>query len=128
MRRALKRGNLLAAEATLGEVGRPTLDELLELTGLICANQPARGRCAAARFLELYLGATSPTIEEANLVGSLLAALGSSRHQQALTSLQDMLQATTSARSVSDVGSAQADASGAEALGRPARVRPPRAG
>ncbi len=38
-RRAIERGNLLVAETTLRELGRPTLGELLELTILIAARR-----------------------------------------------------------------------------------------
>src|SRR5438105_1166489 len=38
-RRTLERGNLLVAEATLGEIGRPSLEDLVELTALMCVKQ-----------------------------------------------------------------------------------------
>jgi len=91
-RRALERGNLLVAETTLRAIGRPTEEELLLLTALICRKQPQRGRRVAARFLERYLQHVSDaSIDDAALVATLLAALGGSRHEQALTALLDMV-------------------------------------
>jgi hypothetical protein len=90
-RRAIERDNLLIAETTLRELGRPSAEELLLLTALICRRQPERGRRVAARFLERYLATTAgATIEDAALVASLLAALGGQRHEQALAALLDM--------------------------------------
>jgi hypothetical protein len=90
-RRAIDHGNLLVAEMTLRELGRPSSEELLLLTALICQKQPERGRRVAARFLERYLATTAGvTIEDAALVASLLAALGGPHHEQALVALLDM--------------------------------------
>lgn len=79
------------AETTLSELGRPSLEELLLLTALICQKQPERGRRVAARFLSRYVdSAGHATIDEAALVTSLLAALGGPHHEQALAALLDM--------------------------------------
>jgi hypothetical protein len=79
------------AETTLRELGRPTTEELLLLTALICERQPERGRRVAARFLLRYLEQTrDATIEEASVIAALLTALGGSRHEQALAALLDM--------------------------------------
>jgi hypothetical protein len=93
-RRALERGNLLIAETTLREIGRPTTEELLLLTALICQKQPERGGRVAARFLVRYLECTpNAEIDDAALVSSLLAALGGKRHAQALAALLEMTEA-----------------------------------
>jgi L-alanine-DL-glutamate epimerase-like enolase superfamily enzyme len=106
-RRAIERSNLIAAEATLRELGRPSLGELLLLTALICRKQPARGRRVAARFLERYLQQEPDvTIEDAAAVASLLAALGGRRHDQALAALLGMTGRASSARDTSGVRSA----------------------
>jgi hypothetical protein len=56
--RAIERGNLLVAEATLrAELPRPTLTDLLELTALIASKQPQRFSRVAARWLQKYLEA-----------------------------------------------------------------------
>jgi hypothetical protein len=76
------------AETTLREIGRPSTEELLLLTALICEQQPDRGRRVAARLLERYLAQTTDaSIDDAALIAALLAALGGPRHQQALTAL-----------------------------------------
>jgi hypothetical protein len=58
-RRALDRGNLLAAEATAKEIGRLSLSEALELTLLIARKEPCRhprgSRCSAERSFNRLL-------------------------------------------------------------------------
>lgn len=106
-RRAIERQNLLVAETTLRELGRPTTEELLLLTALICLKQPERGRRVAARLLERYLAETPQiTIDDASLVASLLAALGGPRHAQALAALLDMTRRASSTTRAADVRSA----------------------
>jgi hypothetical protein len=79
------------AETTLRELGRPSTEELLLLTALICERQPERGRRVAARLLLRYLEQTPDvTIEDAAVIAALLTALGGSRHEQALAALLDM--------------------------------------
>jgi hypothetical protein len=53
--RAIERRNLLVAETTLRELGRPTLRELLELTILIAERDPRRYSRVSARWLVRYL-------------------------------------------------------------------------
>jgi hypothetical protein len=90
-RRAIERDNLLVAETTLRELGRPSAEELLLLTALICRRQPDRGRRVAARFLERYLESTpGARIDDASPVAALLVRLGGRRHDQALAALLDM--------------------------------------
>jgi hypothetical protein len=82
---------------TLREIGRPSSEELLLLTPLICRKQPERGRRVAARFLERWLGGVPErSIDDAALVASLLSALGGPRHEQALAALLDMTEGVSS--------------------------------
>jgi hypothetical protein len=88
-RRAVERGNLLVAETTLRELGRPTLEELLELTILIAARDPRRHGRVAARFLLRYLEEHDrATIDEAALVAASLAALSGSAAAPAAETLR----------------------------------------
>jgi hypothetical protein len=88
-RRAIERRNLLVAETTLRELGRPTLEELLELTILIAERDPPRHARVSARWLQRYLEAREQaTIDDAALVTSCLAALGGNRHAEAATALR----------------------------------------
>lgn len=94
--RAIERGNLLVAEATLRELGRPTPTELLELTALIAFKQPERFGRVAARWLQRWLEASADaTLEDAALAASLLRALGGRHHGQALSTLRDMAEQAT---------------------------------
>ena|ERR1051326_2690038 len=90
--RAIERGNLTVAEATLRtEIPRPTLVDLLDLTALIAFKQPERYARVAARWLLRYLeAADDATIDDAALIASLLQALGGRRHSHALAGLRDM--------------------------------------
>jgi hypothetical protein len=95
------------AEATLREIGRPSTEELLLLTALICQKQPQRGRRVAARLLERHLAHTAAiTIDEVALLAALLAALGTARHKQALAALLDMTNTASSATGGSSLRSA----------------------
>jgi hypothetical protein len=88
-RRACERGNLVVAEATLRELGRPSLGELLELTILIAARDPRRHPRVAARWLVRYLETNDrATIDDAALAASCLAALGGARHEEAAMTLR----------------------------------------
>ena len=88
--RAIERGNLLVAEATLrGEIPRPSLGDLLELTALIAQKDPRRHGRVAARWLQKWLGAfEDATIEDVALAATALQALGSRHHAHALSALR----------------------------------------
>ena len=89
--RAIERGNLLVAETTLRELGRPSLVELLELTALIAQKDPRRHGRVATRWLQRYLEVRGDaTIDEAILVAAALQELGGHSHGVALTALRDM--------------------------------------
>jgi hypothetical protein len=89
--RAIERGNLLVAETVLREIGRPTLTELLALTGLIAHRDPRRHERVAARWLFRYLQEHDrATITEAALAATALAALGGPTHDDAYATLQAM--------------------------------------
>lgn len=88
----------MIAETTLRELGRPSTEELLLLTALICQKQPERGRRVSARFVARYLEtADCATIDEVSLIVSLLAALGGPRHDQVLAALLDIVGRPSSA-------------------------------
>jgi hypothetical protein len=88
-RRAVERGNLLAAETLLRELGRPTLLELLDLTALIAFKAPQRHARVAARWLLRWLEQhDDATIDDAALAAVCLAALGGRRHEHALATLR----------------------------------------
>jgi hypothetical protein len=102
--RAIERGNLLVAETTLRELGRPSLCELLELTILIAERDPRRHPRVAARWLLRYLEARDDaTIDDAAMVTSCLAALGGDRHAEAATALRAVSKLATSPRRASGV-------------------------
>jgi hypothetical protein len=98
LRRALERGNRVVAEITARELGHIDLGEGLELTALIAKHERSRLDRLAARWLERWLDETPrPTLQDAQLVVALLAALGGPRHDQALAALRDMATRATSA-------------------------------
>jgi hypothetical protein len=80
--RAIERGNLVVAEATLrAEIPQPTLVDLLDLTALIAFKQPERYTRVAARWLLRYLQAVDDaTIYDAAFVAACLQALGGGQH------------------------------------------------
>ena len=89
----------MIAEVTLRELGRPTLGELLELTALIAAKDPARRSRVAARWLLRYLEENDGgTIEDAALAASALAALGGPSHEAAHAVLSGMAERASSRR------------------------------
>jgi hypothetical protein len=97
--RAIERGNLPVAEATLRELGRPSLVELLELTALIAQKDPRRHGRVATRWLQRYLEArVDATIEEALLIAAALQQLGGHAHGVALAALRAMAEAASSER------------------------------
>jgi len=88
LRRAVERGNLVVAEITARELGRIDLGDALELTALVASKNRTRSRRMAARWLERWMIETAPAIDEAVMVVGCLAALGSTRHDEALENLR----------------------------------------
>ncbi len=87
--RAIERGNLLIAETTLRELGRPTLVELLDLTALIALRDRRRYERVAARWMFRYLQeADAASLADVQAVAVGLSALGGPRHDEALLSLR----------------------------------------
>jgi len=88
--RAIERGNLLVAEATLrAEIPRPSLADLLELTALIAQKDPRRHGRAATRWLLRYLQANDgATIGDVACIATALDALGGRHHGAALELLR----------------------------------------
>jgi hypothetical protein len=96
--RAIERGNLLIAETTLRELGRPTLVELLELTALIALKDRRRYERVAARWVFRYLQESdAASLADVQAVAVGLAALGGPRHDEALLSLRGMAEAARAA-------------------------------
>ena len=92
--RAIERGNLLIAETTLRELGRPTLVELLELTALIARKDERRYQRVAARWVFRYLQeADAASLADVQAVAVGLSALGGPRHDEALLSLRGIAEA-----------------------------------
>jgi len=92
--RAIERGNLLIAETTLRELGRPTLVELLELTALIARKDTRRYERVAARWVFRYLQeADAASLADVQAVAVGLSALGGPRHDEALLSLRGIAEA-----------------------------------
>jgi len=90
--RAIERGNLLVAETTLrGEIPRPTLLDLLELTALIAQKDPRRHGRVAARWLRRYLDVRDDaTVDDVAFVAVNLQALGGPHHGPALAVLREL--------------------------------------
>jgi hypothetical protein len=85
--KALQRRNVLAAVAAARELPQLNLQDALELTFLIARKGPRRHPRAAARWLQRYLEKhPEPTIEEAALAASCLAALPGGSFLQTATS------------------------------------------
>jgi hypothetical protein len=97
--RAIERGNLIVAEATLRALGHPTLVEVLELTILIAQRAPQRHGRVVARWLLRYLESDQEaTIEQAQLVAACLASLAGRHHAEAAAALRDVAHAATGRR------------------------------
>jgi hypothetical protein len=77
------------AEATLRELGRPTLGELLELVHLIAHKSPHRHGRAGARWLRRYLDANPDSgLDDVAFLAGCLSALGGPKNHAALTALR----------------------------------------
>jgi hypothetical protein len=97
--RAIERGNLLIAETTLRELGRPTLVELLDLTALIALKDPRRYRRVAARWVFRYLQeADTATLADLQAITGCLSALGGPRHDEAYLALRGLAEEAASPR------------------------------
>jgi hypothetical protein len=90
--RAIERGNLLVAETTLrGEIPRPTLLDLLELTALIAQKDPRRHGRVAGRWLRRYLDVRDDaTVDDIAYIAANLQALGGPHHGSALAALREL--------------------------------------
>ena len=90
--RSIEAGNVLAAEVAARELGSLRLVDALELAALVARKDRHRSRRMAARWLERWLTETpGPTIDDAVMVASCLAALGGSSHENAVWSLREIL-------------------------------------
>jgi hypothetical protein len=81
----------MIAEATAREIGRLSLVEALGLTALIALKEPHRHSRIGARWLQRYLDEhPAPTLGEAAFATTLLTALGTDAHAEALPALRAM--------------------------------------
>jgi hypothetical protein len=99
-KRAIERGNLMVAEATLRtEIPRPSLLDLLALTALIAQKDPKRHARVSARWLERWLAASGDaTIHDVTFAAAALQELRGRHHDKALAALRDMAEEATSRR------------------------------
>lgn len=89
--RAIERGNLVAAESSVREMGKVTLAEALELTALIAFKDPRRHGRAGARWLRRYLEENeSAGLDDVVFVAGCLSALGGRDHEAAVTALRNV--------------------------------------
>ena len=103
-RRAIERGNLMSAETAAREMGVISLLEALELTALVALRDRARASRFATRWLHRLLEERSPTIDEAALAASALAALGGHGHNAAAASLLAMAEQPIGGRRLRGAG------------------------
>lgn len=87
-RRALERGNLVAAELAAREAGGLGLSEALELTALVALRDRERGHRYALRWLARWLEEAGATLDDTVIVVGCLAALGGPSHHRALQALR----------------------------------------
>jgi hypothetical protein len=89
-KRAIERGNLVAAEASAREVGSLTLEEALRLLFLYAEKDPARYERAVLRWLRRYLAEGEPTLLDAQVALSSLAGLRAGDSRQATKLLVEL--------------------------------------
>ena len=97
-KRAIERGNVVAAELALREAGQVDLGDALEFVVLVALRDRPRSRRMCVRWLERYVGET-PGVEIETVAGvaGLLAALGGPDHLRAASALRGMAERATSA-------------------------------
>jgi hypothetical protein len=88
--RAIKRGNLVAAEASAREVGNLTLEEALRLVFLYAEKDPVRYERAALRWLVRNLTEQKATLLGAQLAVSALAELRAGEREHAARLLVEL--------------------------------------
>ena len=74
-KRAIERGNIVAAEATAREVGNLTLDEALLLVFLYAEKEPIKFERAALRWHARYVTECSPPLLRAQIALAALSEL-----------------------------------------------------
>ena len=98
-RKAIRRGNVLAAVAAARELPQLSLVDALDLTLLAARRDPVRHPRVAARWLARYLDEhPAATIEQAALAATCLAALPGASHREDAETLRTMAEAATSRR------------------------------
>lgn len=79
------------AEGLARELGRISLAEALELTILIATKEPKRLQRVAVRWLERYLQEREPSLSDATLADSALAALPHEPRTEAVRVLRRLI-------------------------------------
>ena len=91
LKRAIERGNIVAAEASAREIGHLTLEEALRLLFLYAEKDPVRYERAALRWLDLYLEkGKAVTRLEVQLAASALAELRAAECERAAKLLVEL--------------------------------------
>jgi len=91
-KRAIERGNLLAAEATAREVGQLTLEEALLLVFLYAEKEPLKFERAALRWLARYVTEyKAVSLLKAQLALSALAELRAGEREAAAKMLSELV-------------------------------------
>ena len=98
-KRAIDRGNVVAAELALREAGEVDLGDALEFVVLVALGDRPRSRRMCVRWLERFVGETTGVeIESVVAVAGLLTALGGPDHIHAASALRDMAERETGAQ------------------------------
>ena len=104
-KRAVQRRNVAAALAAAHDLPQLTLLDALDLTMLVARKDAARYPRLAARWLGRWLEEhPAPTIEEAALAASSLAALPGAGYAEAATTLKSMAETAARRRRETGVG------------------------
>jgi hypothetical protein len=90
-RRAVDRGNVIAALSAASELPQLRLTEALELCLLLCDHEPERFSRAAVRWHGRYCREVNAGLEEAQAVLAALGALRSPRRKEAASALADLI-------------------------------------
>jgi hypothetical protein len=87
-KRAIERGNVVAAEMAAREMRGLSLEDALELVILTALRDVDRGQRFAIRWLRRWIDERRPTMGEVVMVTGSLAALGDHGHQSAVLALR----------------------------------------
>jgi hypothetical protein len=97
-KRAIERGNVVAAELALREADQVDLGDALEFVILVALRNRTRSRRMCVRWLERYVGETPGVeIETVAVLAGLLAVLGGPDHLRAASALRSMAERASGA-------------------------------